>query len=263
MPAPSRFWPLAVLPLCLPHSADAQAGAARRFQLGAGAVLLAPDRRAGLTLWAARETRPGRRPSPDFVGWFEPASVAPWVERTRPLLTGAPIPPTGEGLEAPTLTALDGGRVSLVLLGDGTDRPFYLSFGHPSERQRWVIEATAGEVSGLLDSMRSLAARSRLDPPEGIGYANPTHRATTPDREPGARLPDVGRVRPGEVWASAELDATGAVLPGTSRVLWSSRPALAAPVLAVLPGYRYRRRDGGRPERLVIYQRFRVRGGDQ
>jgi hypothetical protein len=250
---------LTIIPLLLPVAARSREPGVR-LQIGVGTVLLIADQRTGLTLWATRATRPGHRPSPDFVGWFDPEKVAPWVERTRPLLSRR-APAQGEGLEGPELTAVDGGWISVLLTGERDDRPFLLAFGHPSERQRWVIEATVGELGRLLDSLRSLAARSRLAPPAGLGYANPTHLSTTPDRERGTRLPDIGSMRSGEVWATAELDAEGGVIAGTSRVLWSSRAELAGPVLAVLPQYRYRRRDGGEPPRLVVYQRFRVKGG--
>lgn len=254
--------PLTILPLLLPVAARSQEPGVVRLETGAGTVLLIADQQTGLTLWATRPPRPGHRPSPDFVGWFGPEKVAAWVEQTQPLLS-RPAPAPGEGLEGPALAAADGGWVSVLLRGEGGDRPFLLGFGHPSERQRWVIEASAGELHRLLDSLWSFAARSRLAPPTGLGYANPTHRSTTPDREPGSPLPDVGAMRPGEVWASAELDGRGAVIAGTSRVLWASRAELAGPFLAVLPGYRYRRRDGGEPPRLRVYQRFRVRGGKQ
>src|SRR5262245_41316060 len=43
-----------------------------RLVIGAGTILLVPDSTTGLTIWATRETRPGRNPSPDFVGWLDP-----------------------------------------------------------------------------------------------------------------------------------------------------------------------------------------------
>jgi len=259
MPAPSRLLSVAAILLVFPGTASGQKFAGHRLEVGQGTVLIVPDQATGLTLWATRETRPGHRPSPDFVGWFDPDSIAPWVAQTR-LLLGQSPPAAGDGLEAAPLIAADRGRVSLFLVGDSTDRPFLLSFGHPSERQRWVIEATAGEIGRLLDTLGVLATRSHFAPPSGLGYANPTHRSATPDRDPGSRSPDVAAQGPGEVWATAELDSTGAVIGGTSRVLWADPAALAGRVLAVLPGYRYHRRDGGRPARLAIYQRFRVRG---
>ena len=251
--------PLTLIPLLLPVAARSQERGVLRLQIGVGTVLLIADQQTGLTLWATRAPRPGHLPSPDFVGWFGPEKVAPWVDSTRPLLS-RPASAQGAGLEGPALAGVDGGWISVLWTGEPGDRPFLLGFGHPSERQRWVIETTAGELRGLLDSLSSFAARSRLAPPPGLGYANPTHRSATPDRERGAPVPEIGSMRPGEVWATAELDAGGAVLTGTSRVLWSSRAELAGPVLRVLPGYRYRRRDGGDPPRLVVYQRFRVRG---
>jgi len=259
MPALSRPLSLVSILLAIPCTARSQTFPGHQLRIGQGTVLVVPDQITGLTLWATRETRPGRRPSPDFVGWFDPDRVTPWVERTRPLLAHPP-PAAGEGLEATPLVAVDQGRVSLVLSGDSTDRPFLLSFAHPSERQRWIIEATGDEIGRLLDTLVLLAVRSRLRLPPGVGYANPTHRAATPDREPVSRLPDMAGQGPGEVWARVEHDSLGAAISGTSRVLWATRPGLAAPVLAVLPEYRYRRRDGGRPARLVVYQRFRVRG---
>jgi hypothetical protein len=258
MPAHHRLLLRTVFLVLSPSVATGQGFAGHRLQTGPGTVLIVPDQTTGLTLWATRATRPGRRPSPDFVGWFDPDSVLPWVGRTRLLLAQSP-PAAGDGLEAAPLIALDQGRVTLVLVGDSTDRPFLLSFGHPSERQRWVIEATADEIGRLLDTLAALATGSRLVPPQGLGYANPTHRAATPDREPGSEPPDVTGSGPGEVWAAAELDSSGAVIARTSRVLWAEPASLAGRVLAVLPGYRYHRRDGGRPARLLIYQRFRVR----
>ena len=258
MPAHHRPLLLTALLTLVPSVTLGQGFAGHRLQIGPGTVLIVPDQTTGLTLWATRETRPGHRPSPDFVGWFDPDSVIPWVGRTR-LLLGQSPPAAGDGLEAAPLIALDQGRVTLVLVGDTTDRPFLLSFGHPSERQRWVIEATADEIGRLLDTLTGLAPGSRLLPSHGLGYANPTHRTATPDREPGSHPPDVTGSAPGEVWAAAELDSSGAVITGTCRVLWAEPAALARRVLAVLPGYRYHRRDGGRPARLLVYQRFRVR----
>jgi hypothetical protein len=65
--------------------------------------------------------------------------------------------------------------------------------------------------------------------------------------------------QPGEIWARAALNERGEVMPGSGEILWASRPGLGEAVLEVLAGYRYQRHDGGRPERLVVYQRFRVK----
>ena len=190
------------------------------------------------------------------MGWFAPESVETWVTSSRQLLAG-PKPLEGDAIEGAPLVALDQGRVALMRLGDSEEPTFAITFGHPREHQRWLIEATASEVGRLLDTLEVFARSSRLAPPAGLGYANPTHRSVTPDRKRGA-LPDVAG-ESGEIWATAELNMEGEVIPGTSRVLWASGPALAKAVLRVLPGYRYQRKDGGTPPRLAVYQRFRVK----
>lgn len=239
-----------------PATAQNHGQPGHRLSFDAGTILLVPDSQTGVTIWARRDTRPGHRPSPDFVGWFAPESVETWVAVARRLLAG-PRPQEGDAIEGTPLIALDQGRVGLIQTGDPIERRFGLTFGHPREHQRWLIEATATEVGHLLDSLGLLARTSRLAPAAGLTYANPTHRAVTPDRTQG--LPPRVTGDSGEIWATVVLDEKGQAIGGTSRVLWATRPALTNAVLAVLPGYRYARKDGGR-EQLVVYQRFRVRG---
>lgn len=239
-----RLWLLVIL--LHPVSLLGQQYPGHRLTLGAGTILLLPDSTTGLTLWATRTPRPGYQPSPDFVGWFAPESVTVWSSRARQFLSGS-------GAESASLVGPDGGGVSLIRLEGSCCA---LAFGHSSEQQRWVIEASSVQFIALLDSLDHLAHSSRLHPPLDLGYANPTNRIATPDRELGP--PPSLRGRSGEVWATMTLDEHGAVVPATGAILWASRPELGEAVLKVLPGFRYRRKDGG-TRRLVVYQRFRVR----
>jgi hypothetical protein len=250
-----RVWMIGAS-LATPATAQTHTRQGHRLPVGAGTLLLVPDSQTGVTIWARRDTRPGHRPTPDFVGWFAPESVEAWIAVTRQLLAG-PRPLEGDAIEGTPLVALDQGRMGLMQTGDSVERRFGLTFGHPREHQRWLIEATATEIGRLLDSLALLARTSRLAPPAGLTYANPTHRAVTPDRKEG--VPPRVTGDPGEIWATMVLDEKGRAIGGTTRVLWATRPALADAVLAVLPGYRYARRDGRR-EGLVVYQRFRVSG---
>jgi hypothetical protein len=252
---PCHLWILLLLGPVARADPQAPDPPGHRLALGAGTVLLVPDSVTGLTLWATRETRPGRSPSPDFVGWLDPEAAAGWAAQSR-LLLGGVSPPEGEAVEGPRLSAVDRGYLTLLRFGDPVERSYAFAFGHPEEQQRWLIEATAGEVQQLLDTLAALAGLSHLRPVEGVGYANPTHRRITPDREQGP-VPALSG-EPGEIWARLELDRSGAALPRSGRILWGSTEQGKA-VLKVLPGYRYRRKDGGKPERLVVYQRFRVR----
>jgi len=246
---------LAVAPAVL-----AQAPPGSRLPIGVGSLLLLADTTTGLTLWATRSPRPGHRPTPDFVGWFEPDAAAEWVVTGHAVLAET-VEPDAEGWETERLTARDGGFLTLIRLRSpaDADRPFLLAFGHPAERQRWMIEATQHEVTDLLDLFGRIASRGRLAPPPNLGYANPTHRAVTPDRDPASRPPTIRTAKGGEVWLSADLDPDGFVTPGSTRVLWSAGSDLSPPILAAMAGYRYRRKDGGQPERLRVYQRFTVR----
>lgn len=246
----------AVLTLCLSTSLSAQQYAGHRLRIGPGTVLLIPDSSSGLVIWASRLARPGHRPSPDFVGWIAPERVGRWRTAVRTLLAG-PAPDSGKFFESEYLDAVDGGRISVARSARAEGVETALVFGHARERSSWIIESSPAEVSALLDSLARLAGVSRLDPAPGVGYANPTNRRITPDRIQ-AQPPAVSG-EPGEIWASAELDGTGSVLRGSERILWASRPELGQALLAVLPGYRYQRKDGGVPERLWVYQRVRVR----
>jgi len=246
-----------LLALLLPSGLAARQAPAYRFAPAPGVqILLVADSSTGLVVWAAGVRRPERKPAPDFVGWFDPDSVRAWLPLARSLLA-LPSPDTS-AVETRELVAADGGFLTLVHAPDQGGRPWLLSFGHLSQRERWFLAGRAAEWAGLLDSLASLSRRSRLRPPAGTGYANPTHLVVTPDRLPESPLPP-GAPGPGEVWASAELDPAGAVVQGTVRILWSDAPSLAEQVRALLPRYRYQRHDGGRPSRLRIYQRFRVR----
>lgn len=233
-------------------SAPAQESPGHRVAVGTGTVLLLSDSSAGLVLWAMTPPRPGHRPSPDFVGWLDPGRVGPWARDVRDLLAGQ-----RGGRESARLVAWDGGFVSVIREEPAGGSLTVLAFGHPRERTRWILEASPGAIGALVDTMERLAGRSRLAPPTGVGYANPTNRGATPDRTT-APVPAVAGPG-GEVWASAELDHNGAVVAGSSAILWASRPELGRAVLAVLPAYRFQRKDGGEPGRLRIYQRFRVR----
>ncbi len=246
----------AVLSLLTTTSAPAQQFPAHRLQLGPGTVLLVPDSSTGLVIWATRSARPGHRPSPDFVGWIAPEHVERWRTAVRALLAG-PAPDSGKFIESEYLDAVDGGRISVARSARAEGVETALVFGHVRERPSWIIEAGPALVASLLDSMATLARASRLDPPVGVGYANPTNRTVTPDRV-RASPPSVGGVT-GEIWAAAAVDSLGRVVPTTSRILWASRPALAKAMLEVLPRYVYRRKDGGVPGRLWVYQRVRVR----
>src|SRR5262245_8803050 len=90
-----------------PSMALGQSYPGHRLSLGAGTILLIPDSTTGLTLWATRATRPGSRPSPDFVGWFEPESVTAWTRVVRQFIDGS-------GEESQRLVARDSGFVSLL-----------------------------------------------------------------------------------------------------------------------------------------------------
>jgi hypothetical protein len=174
-------------------------------------------------------------------------------------LLGAPAPAGDSVIETEPLVAVDGGTMTLLRSPqDSAGTPaLRLTFGHPAERARWSIAAAASEIGALLDTLERLGPRSRLSPPGPAGYVNPTHRRTTPDREPAAsRFGTLGES--GEVWAMAELDPAGVIRRGSARVLWASTPALAEAVRRGLGAYRYRRHDGGRPAALWIYQRVRV-----
>lgn len=252
-----HLWLISSFVLRAPALAYGQNYPGHRLPIGRGTLLLVPDSLTGLTIWARRDTRPGHRPSPDFVGWFDHDSVSAWIDRSRQLFADRP-PDEGDKVETPPLVARDGGTLALLRFGDAGDQCCALSFGHPREWQRWIIESGTGEILRLLDTLDLLAASTRLDPPAGLGYANPTNRRATPDRKTGP-LPMVTG-EGGEIWAKAELNERGEVIPETVRVLWASRPELAKGVLQVLPGYRYQRKDGGKPDRLVVYQRFRVSG---
>jgi hypothetical protein len=231
---------------------------AHRFQLTSGTLLLIPDSSAGLIVWATstRPARPGHRAPPDFVGWFAPERIERWRNAVGALLE-RPVPDSGKYLESEYLEAMDGGRMSVARSArpDGVETA--LVFGHVRERPSWTLELTEAEVETLVDSMATLAAASHLDPPSGVGYANPTHRAITPDRRQAPR-PDVC-CGPGEIWATAALDSLGRVVPESARILWASRSALGKAMLEVLPEYAYQRKDGGVPGRLWVYQRVRVR----
>jgi hypothetical protein len=235
--------------LALLHSSllSAQQYPGHRFSIGAGTLLLIPDSTAGLTLWATRATRPGQNPSPDFVGWFAPESIPGWASEARRFLSGS-------GAESAALLARDGGGVSLIRLEDACCA---VAFGHPSEQQRWVIEGSSAEILEILDSLDPVAQRARLEPPQDLGYANPTNRRATPDRTV-APTPAF-RTDSGEVWARMTLDARGEVIPGTASILWASRKDMGDAVVRVLSGYRYHRKDG-KTRKLVVYQRFRVSG---
>lgn len=246
----------AVLSLLATVSAGAQQYPAHRLQLGPGTVLLIPDSSTGLIIWATRPARPGHRPSPDFVGWIAPERVDRWRTAVRALLAG-PAPDSGKYFESEYLDAVDGGRISVARSARAEGEETALVFGHARERPSWIIEAGPAEVEALLDSMATLARTSRLKPPAGVGYANPTNRKVTPDRV-RASMPSVSGAA-GEIWAAAVLDSLGYVLAGSSRILWASRPQLAKAMLEVLPSYAYRRKDGGVPGRLWVYQRVRVR----
>lgn len=231
--------------LFLPATTLGQDLSSHRIMLGAGSVLLIPDSITGLTLWATRATRPGYGPSPDFVGWFEPESVTAWTEGARQLIGSS-------GDEGGRLVARDSGFISLLRQEDAC---CLLAFGHPSERQRWVIEASGREMVALLDTMELLAAASRLHPPPDLGYANPTNRSATPDRT-ASPMPAF-RGETGEVWAKIELDSSGRVSPGGTEILWASSEHLGRVVLRVLPGYRYTLKT--QQSRTVVYQRFRIK----
>jgi hypothetical protein len=229
-----------------------------RLRLGQGTLIALADEHTGLTLWATRPADPGRRPPPDFVGWFDPALVRTWLVDGRALL-GAASPMGDSVLETPPLVALDGATLTLIRrASDPADgSPFLVAFGHPAERARWAITAQRAELAALLGTLDRLGPRSRLSPPPDLGYANPTNRRATPDREPaGARFGPLPG--PGEVWMEAELDEQGRFRPGSQRVLWATSPTLAAAVSRDLEVYRYKRHDRGRPARLRIYQRVRV-----
>ena len=241
----------------LPAVVQGQSYPGHRITIGRGTLLLIPDSLTGLTIWARRETRPGYRPSPDFVGWFDHDSVSVWIDRSRQLLAGGP-PDEGDKVETPPLVARDGGTVALMRFGDPGDPCCALAFGHPRERQRWIIESSTLEILRLLDTLDLLSASTRLHPPTDLGYANPTNRRATPDRKAGP-LPVVTG-EGGEIWARATLNEQGEVIPGSGVIVWASRAELGRAVLEVLPGYRYQRKDGGRPGGLVVYQRFRVSG---
>lgn len=219
-----------------------------RIAIGSGTLLIIPDTITGLTLWATRAARPGYRPSPDFVGWFEPDSVVSWVGQARRFIAAGSD-------ESARLTAREGGLVSLLRQEDACCA---LAFGHPSEKQRWVIEASGREVLALLDTLELLALSSRLDPPADLTYANPTNRRTTPDRTVGPSPHFSGNS--GEVWTTMTLDRLGAVIPGSQSILWATRHQLGDAVLGMLPRYQYNRKDA-KTQRLVVYQRFRVRAG--
>lgn len=252
-----HLWIVVCSILTAPTLAHSQNYPGHRLSIGRGTLLLIPDSLTGLTVWARRDTRTGHRPSPDFVGWFDHDSVSAWIDRSRQLLAGR-SPDAGDKVETSPLVARDGGTLALMRLGDAGDLCCALSFGHPREWQRWIIESSTGEILRLLDSLDLLAASTRLDPPAGLGYANPTNRRATPDRKAGPVPVVTGEG--GEIWAMAVLNERGEVIPGSGEILWASRAELGRAVLEVLPAYRYQRKDGGKPGRLVVYQRFRVRG---
>lgn len=236
-----------LIPWLTPQPAVSQTSPAHRLVISAGTLLVIPDSTTGLTLWATRPARAGYRPSPDFVGWFEPDSVVAWSARTREFLSGS-------AAESASLTAWDGGRVNLVRMEDACCA---IAFGHPGETQRWIIEASAAEIVMFLDSLDLLARSSRLHPPEDLVYANPTNRKATPDRTVAPS--PAFRADSGEVWARLTLDRSGVVMPGSESILWATRKDLGDAVLRVLSGYRYRRKDA-KAQRMMVYQRFRVRG---
>lgn len=229
-----------------PASVASQTYPGHRIGIGAGTILLIPDSTTGLTLWATRTIRPGYKPSPDFVGWFSPESVAAWSPRAREFLNGS-------GAESARLVARDSGGISLIRVEDACCG---LAFGHPSEQQRWVIEAGSREILALLDTLDLFARKSRLNPPLDLGYANPTNLRATPDRMVGPS--PALRAASGEVWARMTLDRSGAVIPGSESILWATGKHLGDAVLGVLSGYRYHRKDA-EAERLMVYQRFRVK----
>src|SRR5262249_57667386 len=130
--------------------------------------------------------------------------------------------------------------------------------GKRTERPGWGMNARGRELRALLDPRTTLARPSRLNPPARLAYANPTNRRATPDREVGP-LPAI-RGDSGEVWARMTVNEAGSVIPGSGMILWASRQDLGDAVLRVISGFRYRRKES-RTGGLVVYQRFRVKGG--
>lgn len=255
----ARLCRLLALAVLLPVALAAQERPALRLAFGPDArILLLADSATGLTLWAAGVHRPDRWPAPDFVGWFDPDSVRAWLPLARALLA-TERPPAEDAIETPGLAAVDGGFLTLALIGGDSGRQYLLTFGHQRQRERWFLAGSGGDWGRLLDSLGAMAHRSRLAPPRGLGYANPTEVAVTPDRSPDSPFPAPGPGETGEVWARAELDSAGAVIAGSVRLLWSDAPRLAQSVRELLPRYHYDRRDSGVPARLRIYQRFRAR----
>lgn len=242
--------------------ANAPAQQAERLAFGRGTVIVMVDDSTGLDLWAARRPRPGERRSPDFVGWFDPDRVLGWLPDARTVLSASA--PESLAVESTALEATDGGFLTLVRVSAAADtaHPILLAFGHRSERSRWAIPVEAAGAESLLAAVERGASHGRLGPPTDLGYANPTNRAATPDRDPVSGSPTFPQALAaggigGEVWAMFDIGPDGRLLPGTLKVLWSDRPELADAVRAALTPYRYTRRDDGRPPRLRIYQRFR------
>lgn len=234
-----------------------------RLVFGQGTVLLVADSIMGLDVWAARRAVPGQRRTPDFVGWFDARLVLAWVQSARNL-SQAP-PPDTAGLETLPLQAMDGGFVTVVALSESVDTvlPILLTFGHVSERARWILPLTRREIPLFLSALERNAHQSRLQPPPDVAYVNPTNRAATPDRDPASIPPAfprelVSQGIGGEVWARFDIGREGTVSPATLRILWSDRPELADAVRDVVATYRYRRRDAEhQPHTLRVYQRFR------
>jgi len=236
---------------------------AERIVFGRGTVLVIADSSTGLDLWAVRRPEPGERRAPDFVGWFDPELVLAWLVSARNLIVAPP--PDTAGLETLPLRAMDGGFVTVVALSEYVDtaHPILVTFGHVSERARWVIPSDRREAALLLSTLERAAHRSRLHPPANLDYVNPTNRAATPDRDPGSRPPAFPRRLlaqgiGGEVWARFDIGPDGAVRPASLQLLWTDRQELADAVRHVVAGYRYQRRAAVNVRStLRVYQRFR------
>jgi len=233
-----------------------------RLALDRGTILIIADTATGLDLWAARHPQPGEPASPDFVGWFDPQRLPPWLVAARSLVAAAP--PGVDAIETIALEATDAGFVTVVRLGlvQGA-LPLLITFGHARERARWTIPVAEDEAARLLALLERAGRASRLRAQPEVAYVNPTNRAPTPDRTPGSPPPAyprslLARGVGGEVWAMFDIGPDGAVRPGTLRLLWSDRAEFAEEVRTALPAYRYQRRDVGRgPAVLRVYQRFR------
>lgn len=240
-----------------------EAQEAERLVFGQGTVLVVADSSTGLDLWAYRRATPGLPRAPDFVGWFDPRLVLAWLHSARNLIQAPP--PDTAGLETLPLQAIDGGFITVVALSESVDtvHPIVLTFGHVSERARWIIAFGRHEAPLLLSALERNASRSRLQPPPDVAYVNPTNRAATPDRAPRSVPPAFPRDlmaqgRGGEVWARFDIGRNGTVSPATLHILWSDQPELADAVRDVVATYRYQRRGASRqPATLRVYQRFR------